>query len=76
MPRLTPIHYKKFDKFLRYLGCKFIRQKGDHLIYQRADLKRPIIVPKITSIPIFVILNNLRILKISREEYLDIIEKL
>ena len=74
MPRLTPIHYRKFEKFLKYVGCVFIRQKGDHLIYNRSDLKRPIVVPKDISIPPFVIRNNLRTLQISIKEYLNIIE--
>ncbi|MEK6732031.1 MAG: type II toxin-antitoxin system HicA family toxin [Candidatus Omnitrophota bacterium] len=76
MSRLTPIDYKKFERFLKAVGCEFIRQKGDHRIYRRADLKRPVIIPAIKDIPIFVILNNLRILGMSREEYLSILENL
>ncbi|MBA3065097.1 type II toxin-antitoxin system HicA family toxin [bacterium] len=76
MPRITPIHYKKFEKFLFYIGCEFKRQKGDHLIYQRSDLKRPIVVPAEKSLPVFIILGLLRTLKINREEYLDSLKKL
>lgn len=76
MPRLSPIHYRKFEKYLLYVGCTFDRQRGDHRIYKRSDLKRPIVIPADKSIPVFIILNNLRILKISREEYLEIINKI
>jgi len=76
MPRLTPIHYKKFEKFLKYIGCVFDRQKGDHLIYERSDLKRPIVFPKDISISPFVIRSNLRTLGISTKEYLDITKSL
>lgn len=76
MPRITPIHYKKFEKFLLYVGCVFVRQKGDHRVYSRADLIRPVIIPADKSIPIFIILNNLRILKIDRNEYIEIISTL
>lgn len=76
MPRLSPIHYRKFEKYLLYVGCTFDRQKGDHRIYKRSDLKRPIVIPADKSIPVFIILNNLRILKTSREEYLEIINKI
>ena len=76
MPSIKPIHHKKFQKFLKYIGCTFKRQKGDHIVYTRSDLKRPIIFPAITSIPVFIILNNLRVLKLSRDQYLDIIKKL
>ena len=76
MSHLSPIHYKKFDKFLKYVGCKFIRQKGDHRIYQRAGLKRPIVVPADKDIPVFIIRNNLRILSINTEEYLKILNEI
>lgn len=42
MPKITVIHWKKFDKFLLEVGCTFIREKGDHRIYWRKDLLRPI----------------------------------
>jgi len=76
MSHLSPVHYKKFDKFLKYAGCEFIRQKGDHRIYRRADLKRPIVVPADKDIPIFIIRNNLRLLSINTEEYLKILNEL
>ena len=76
MSRLTPVHYKDFEKFLLYAGCKFSRQKGSHRVYKRPDLKRPIIVPAEKSLPTFVILNNLRLLNISKERYLEIMATL
>lgn len=76
MAHLAPVHYKKFDKFLRYIGCEFIRQRGDHRIYQRADLKRPIVIPADKGIPIFIIRNNLRLLGINSDEYLKILSEL
>lgn len=76
MSRLTPIDYKKFEKFLKAIGCEFIRQKGDHRIYRKANLKRPIIIPAVKDIPVFIILNNLHTLGISKEEYLQILDNL
>lgn len=76
MSRLKPISWRKFEKFLIYVGCRFERQKGDHLIYWRSDLKRPVVIPKDKEIPIFIIKNNLKTLGISIEEYLKIIENL
>ena len=76
MSHLTPIHYRKFDKFLKYTGCEFIRQKGDHRIYKRADLKRPVVTPVDKDIPIFIIRNNLRLLGITPDEYLKILNEL
>ncbi len=76
MSRLAPIDYKRFDKFLKYIGCKFVRQKGDHRVYTKANLIRPIVIPAIKDIPVFIILNNLRILGITKEEYLSILQNL
>lgn len=76
MAGLTPIHWKKFEKFLLFVGCKFTRQKGDHRIYWRNGLKRPVVVPQDSQIPVFVIQNNLRILSIGREQYLEILQRI
>lgn len=76
MPRLTPIKRIKFEKFLVFVGCFFKRQKGDHLIYDRAGLKRPVVFTTDKEIPVFIIRNNLRTLGIPVEEYLKIIERL
>lgn len=76
MPRLTPIKRKKFEKFLEYIGCYLERQKGDHLIYTRSGLKRPVVITSDSEVPLFVIRNNLRTLKISPNEYLEMLEKI
>jgi len=76
MPKISPIHWKKFEKFLRFVGCTYKRTRGDHLIYERSGLKRPVVFPKDTEIPVFVIRNNLRVLGISVEEYAEILKRL
>jgi len=76
MPRLTPISWKEFDKFLLFLGCKFKHQRGSHRVYTLAGLKRPIIVPAYGEIPMFVIRNNLRLLGKTVDEYLEIQRRL
>ncbi len=75
MARLTPIHWRKFEKFLLFVGCRLEREKGDHRIYWREGLKRPVVIPKDKSLPVFVIRNNLRILGISPEEYIEILKR-
>jgi predicted RNA binding protein YcfA (HicA-like mRNA interferase family) len=75
MGGLAPIHWKKFEKFLKFIGCVFVREKGDHRMYHRDGLTRPIVVPRDTAIPVFVIRNNLRVLGISVREYLDMLNQ-
>jgi len=76
MPHLTPISWKKFEKFLLFIGCEFKREKGDHRIYWRSGLARPVVIPQDGDLPIFIIRNNLRILKISPDDYLEILSRI
>jgi len=56
----TPINWKKFEKFVLFIGCRLEREKGDHRVYWRSDLKRPVIIPRYKNLPVFIIRNNLR----------------
>jgi len=76
MAGLTPVHWRKFEKFLLFIGCEFVREKGDHRIYWRSDLVRPVVVPRDSSLPIFIIRNNLRLLGIDPQQYLEILKEL
>jgi len=76
MPRIQSIHWKEFEKFLLTVGCEFSREKGDHRIYWKKSLKRPVVIPRDTSLPAFIILNNLKVLGVSREQYLKIIKNI
>lgn len=74
MGELGSMHWKSFEKFLFKIGCEFKREKGDHRIYYKKALKRPIVIPRDKGLPSFIILNNLRILGISKDEFLKIIK--
>lgn len=76
MPKITPINWKKFEKFVLFVGCVFEREKGDHRIYSRKDLPRPIVFPQDNELPIFIIRNNLRVLKINPDEYNEILKQI
>ena len=76
MGEIQSLHWKKFEKFLFAVGCEFKREKGDHRIYWKQGLKRPVVIPRDSRLPAFVILNNLHILGISREEFLRLVSKL
>jgi predicted RNA binding protein YcfA (HicA-like mRNA interferase family) len=76
MSKLSPIHWKRFVKFVESVGCTHERTKGDHMIFWRDDLKRPVIFPKDGQIAVFVVRNNLRTLEITVEEYKEKIKNL
>ncbi|MEK7560423.1 MAG: type II toxin-antitoxin system HicA family toxin [Patescibacteria group bacterium] len=69
MSRLSPIHYKKLAHVFERSGFVLDRVEGDHLIYVRKGTVRPVVIPKYRSVPVFIILNNLRSAGMSREEY-------
>lgn len=73
---LRPIPYTKFEKFLQEVGCHFKRQEGDHRVWDRPGLFRPIIVRTKKDLPIMEIKSNLRTLGISNQEYLNILAQL
>lgn len=76
MGGITAIHWKIFEKFVLFVGCRFVREKGDHRIYWRDDLIRPVVIPRDDQLPIFIIRNNLRLLGISPKEYTDILQQI
>ena len=76
MGSLHPVKRKVFEKFLRYIGCTHTRTKGDHLIYTREDLKRPVVITKDKEIPVFHIRTNLRTLGIDKDEFLEILRSM
>jgi predicted RNA binding protein YcfA (HicA-like mRNA interferase family) len=75
MSHLTPTNWKKFEKFILFVGCHFEREKGDHRVYWRDGLKRPVVIPHSGDLPIFIIRNNLRILGINPDEYIEILKQ-
>jgi predicted RNA binding protein YcfA (HicA-like mRNA interferase family) len=76
MSEIDQISWREFEKFLLSYGCVFKRQKGDHRIYNKTGILRPLVVPQKRVLPVFIILNNLRVLGISKEEFLKIIKDL
>ena len=76
MGRIVPIPWKQFERFLLRVECVLIRQEGSHRVYWKNDLKRPIILPTYKKLPIFIIKNNLKLLNMTNEQYLNILKNL
>ena len=54
----------------------YTRTKGDHLIYHYPGASRPVVIPKYKEVPTFVIKNNMRIIGMSRDKYLELLMKI
>ena len=73
MPKLKPVSYKYLVKVLEAKGFRCVRIEGDHMIFTKAGVTRPVVVPKYAAVPVFVIKNNLRTAGISRERYFEVL---
>jgi predicted RNA binding protein YcfA (HicA-like mRNA interferase family) len=75
MPKITPISSSKLRKVFEKYGFKCVRIEGDHYVYTKKGVIRPIVIPKWPEIPVFIIRNNIRTAGISREQYFQLLEK-
>jgi predicted RNA binding protein YcfA (HicA-like mRNA interferase family) len=76
MPRLTPTDWQTQVKVFEKFGCKFMRQKGDHLIFRCEGARRPVVIPKYTEIPVTIIRRNMRTADMTREQYFELLEQI
>ena len=74
MPSLHPVHYRRLVALFENEGFRFAPQIGDHLIYTRVGIKRPLVIPMYPSVPVFIIKNLLRTAGLSRERYFELLE--
>ena len=73
MPKINPIHWRKLVKIFERNGWALDRIEGDHLVYVKSGYARPVIIPKVREVQIFIIVNNLKTAKILREEYFKLL---
>ena len=73
MPPLRPVSYKTLIRVFEQDGFVFRRQHGDHLIYTKPGVRRPLVVPTYDEVPVFIIKNLLRSAGMSRERYFELL---
>ena len=75
MPKLSPVSYKRLVRVFEADGFRCVREEGDHMVFTKPGVIRPVIIPKYASVPIFIIKNNLRTAGIPRERYFELLSK-
>lgn len=75
MAKVAPIHYQKLLKTFQLDGWQHIGTTGDHLQLKKKGFPRRLVIPKYKEIPVFIILNNLRTARISRERYFELLKQ-
>ena len=69
---LKNISIKTFKQFLLENGCTCLRINAGHEVWSRNDFLRPIVFQThIEPIPEFIIKNNLRLMGLSRKDFID-----
>jgi predicted RNA binding protein YcfA (HicA-like mRNA interferase family) len=57
-------------------GFVLSRERGDHMIFTKLGIERPVVVPRYDELPVFIIENALRTARISRERYLELLDEI
>jgi len=76
MPRLRPVSYQVLVKIFEKEGFKYSRQSGDHLIYSKPGINRPLVIPQYDHIPVFIIKNLLRTAGMPRTRYFKLLSSI
>ena len=74
MLSIRPVRFQALITVFEADGFRFNRQHGDHLIYTKAGVKRPLVIPMYREVPVFIIKNLLRTAGMSRERYFDLLQ--
>jgi predicted RNA binding protein YcfA (HicA-like mRNA interferase family) len=74
MPKITPIASARLRKVFERAGFRCVRTEGDHFVYAKEGVKRPIVIPGWPELPVFIIKNNLRSAGLSRQDYFRLLE--
>ena len=75
MPKLPGINHQRAVKVFEKAGFKCVRIEGDHYVYTKPGIIRPVVIPDWHEVPVFIIKNNLRTANISREEFFELLKE-
>ncbi len=76
MPKIAAIPASRLRRVFEKAGFKCVRTEGDHYVYTKPGIPRPVVIPDWTEVPVFIIKNNMRTANISREEYFELLKKI
>ena len=68
MTRIRDHGWKEADRILKELGFEVERVAGDHIVYWKEGLSRPVIVPMKDSLPKFIVSTIITTGKIGRKK--------
>jgi predicted RNA binding protein YcfA (HicA-like mRNA interferase family) len=75
MPALRPVDFQRLVRVFEQDGFRFDRQEGDHRVYVKAGVRRPIVTPMYRAVPLFVIKHLPPTSGMSRERYFELLQE-
>jgi predicted RNA binding protein YcfA (HicA-like mRNA interferase family) len=75
MFKIVPVPASRLRKVFEKAGFKCVRIEGDHYVYTKQGVMRPVVIPDWSEVPVFIIKNNMRTAGISRETYFELLKK-
>ena len=77
MRNLSNVTIAEFRAIMVLLGLTKVRTKGGHEAWMKTGMTRPAIVQThVDPVPEYVLRNNLRVIGLSRDEFLSLLENL
>jgi predicted RNA binding protein YcfA (HicA-like mRNA interferase family) len=76
MPKITSLPPDRLRMVFEKAGFRCVRIEGDHFVYTKEGVPRPIVIPDWKEVPVFIIKNNLRTAGLTRDEYFGLLAKL
>lgn len=73
MPKFSPVSYKKLVAVFEAEGFVCVRTEGDHMIFTKPGVIRPVVIAKYAAVPVFIIKNNLKTGGIARDRYFELL---
>ena len=76
MPKITPIPPERLRRVFEKAGFRCVRIEGDHFVYTKEGVPRPVVIPDWKEVPVFIIKNNIRTAGLTRDEYFGLLGEL
>jgi predicted RNA binding protein YcfA (HicA-like mRNA interferase family) len=74
MPKISAIPAWKLRRIFEKAGFLCVRTEGDHFVFTKQGIARPVVIPDWKEVPVFIIKNNIRTAGINREEYFTLLD--
>lgn len=75
MPRLAPVPAAVLRRVFELAGFTCSRIEGDHFVYTKPGVLRPVVISDWNPVPVFIIKNNLRTAGLSRDDYFHLLDQ-